>query len=72
MPPIPLLAPEYLESPQAFQYTPDTQHPQMPTDTPKTSPTPLVGNCHFATDHHHAVETLMFYHHSFQLSSLCN
>ena len=27
MPPIPLLAPEYLESLQAFQYIPDTPTP---------------------------------------------
>ena len=37
------------------------------------SPIPLlVFNCHFATDHLHTVQTLIFYHCHFQLSSLCN
>ena len=33
----------------------------------------VIFNCqHFATDHLHAVKTLIFYHHYFDLSSLCN
>ena len=32
----------------------------------------IVNCCHFATDHLHAVKMLIFYHHHFQLSSLCN
>ena len=33
----------------------------------------IIFNCdHFATDHLHAVQMLIFYHHHFQLSSLCN
>ena len=33
----------------------------------------VVFNCHhFATDHLHAVKMLIFYHHHFQLFSLCN
>ena len=90
MPPIPLLAPEYLESLPAPQNTSDTLDPWCPPDTPKMAPTPihplgalhcplmppiplLVFNCcHFATDHLHADKMLIFYHHHFQFSSLCN
>ena len=77
MPPIPLLAPEYLHSLPApthpwFPHH-DPQHP-LGAPMPLIPPIPLLGfNCHhFATDHLCTVRMLIFYHCHFQLSSLCN
>ena len=57
------------------QYTPDPPwHSQNGPQHPLMPPIPLlVFNCHhFATDHLHVVQMLIFYCCHFQLSSLCN
>ena len=83
IPPIPLLAPEYLHSLpapntpltplDALQHPPNSSQHPLGAPMPLIPPIPLLGFncCHFATDHLCTVKMLIFYCH-FQLSSLCN
>ena len=58
-------SPQYTLTPLSPHNGPNTLHPLV-------SIVVMFNCCHFATDHLHAVKTLIFNRHHFQLSSLCS